>query len=146
MANPFKDLQARREAEEAERRRQEEANRKVEQEKEQKRQAKIKQVEFYDKMVRSVLQQLVEAAYPHLYIGVPENTNKDEGKWSIGYTPERAGYDGPDPMRIDLVTVELKFDNNGMPIRFDCWLEGKNTHSKLTESDLINALRQLHGV
>jgi hypothetical protein len=146
MKDPFEDLRIKREQqEERERLQQEEKNREKE-----KRKAAIDQ---YSDLVKGVLDQLRQAAYPKGFVVHSDNS------WAVMVT---AGGDTGD---VPLVTVSLKLDSNDKPCFFLCWRQGRykvqtwtlfgtkegwrqyeEVQAGLSREELIRALKKLHSL
>jgi len=156
MSNPFDDLSKDRiEAEEETRRRHEAES----QRKERKRQINRRKYDLsvgYFEMVVGVLEQLRVAAYPNMmmrgsliagffpeYDGEWQNDSW-KAVWNISY---RSEWHPGGSHWVSQIEVTLLYNEQGVPTAFECCLR-ENTPIKcgLSEAELINALKQLHGM
>jgi hypothetical protein len=155
MQQPFKYLKDEREAIEATERQRKAAEDQARLRAAQIQQSKLEMASRYDEMVIKVLDYLREAAYPgqtvkkHCERDTQVNKWSGEAAWSIGYISHTSHAVGQDLYESEswssVVLVRLIFDENNVPVRFDC---SKNNASSiscgLSEVELIQTLKSLH--
>jgi len=141
MNDPFRNLREKREAQESTKHHKREEEQKAQQREEQLALERGSIGKSFDQLVREVLEQLRDAAYPHCWVS--DIDLRGQPSWHLEFqSPAEIGIGHSTHYAV---VVTLQFANN-TPMYFSCRREGsdKEFRGNLSREGLIEALRQLH--